>query len=480
VTALAKLFRSAAFRVSIASLVVFAVFAGFIVLYIGNRASELYLSQAEQANNEEIAALADDYRAGGIRLLAMSIQERALTPGASLYVLTDALGTTLIGNVADFPLSVLGLTDGISHAVAYRLIGEGAETREAMVRVFVLAGGLRLVVGRDIGERSQIWAVVRDALWLVAGLVIGLGLLSWWFIWRTVLRRVDAMAATSQHIMSGDLTRRLDVTGSGDEFDRLAASLNAMLARIEQLLVGLKEVSDNIAHDLKTPLTRLRNRVEASLRSGRGEPEYRRALEATIEDSDQLIRTFDALLRIARVESASVGDEMAPVDAAEVLRDVEELYEPVAEEAGLGLDVVVEGPLPLFGNRELISQALANLVDNAIKYAALSAGGAASDDAARVTLRGERRDGRIRLSVIDRGPGISAADRARAVQRFVRLESSRTQPGSGLGLSLVAAVARLHAGTLELGDAHPGLAATLDLPAAWAEVSDGGRRLAAE
>jgi len=289
---------------------------------------------------------------------------------------------------------------------------------------------------------------------LAAGVLLG----------RHILKRVDSMTAASRSIMAGNLAERLPRTGTDDELDRLAESLNAMLDRIELLMLGMKEVSDNIAHDLKTPLNRLRNRAEAALADHRGSPAWRAGLEHAIEDADELMKTFNALLLIARLEAGAVEDTMAPVEIGSMVEDLAELYAPAAEEAGLELEWQGAGPAPIHvrANRQLLGQAIANLIENAIKYAAPINGTAMANATVSVDL--SRRDNTVEIAVADHGPGIAAEDRERAVRRFVRLEASRTKPGTGLGLSLVAAVARLHDGGLRLEDNRPGLRVVLSLP----------------
>jgi signal transduction histidine kinase len=282
------------------------------------------------------------------------------------------------------------------------------------------------------------------------------------FVARRVLRRIGAMNASARAIMAGNLAERLPVSGSGDELDRLAEGLNRMLARIGDLMTGLREVSDNIAHDLRTPLTRLRNHVEEALRVDADPATYRAALTRTIEESDGLIRIFDALLMIARAEAGADRTGLSLVDVSELVDSVGELYEPLAEEKGFALKVVAEPGVKLEGRRELIGQALANLIDNALKYGAAPAGAAETSE---IVVAARREGADVVIEVGDRGPGIAAGDRGRVFDRFVRLESARSRPGSGLGLSLVAAAARLHGGTVQLLDNAPGLKVRLRLPA---------------
>jgi len=461
VTALAKLFRATAFRLTLVYLLVFALFAAFLLGYFALNTRRLITEEITSTVDAEITGLAEQYNQGGIRRLVFVIETRSRRPGSSLYLVTTPSGEGLAGNIGSLVPGVLAKPGWME--TAYRRL-EDPETAEhhALVRVLQLPGGFRLLVGRDLEERERLFDIIATAgRWSVA-IVIILGVAGGVFVSKRVLNRVDAMTLTAQTIMAGDLSERLPIAGSGDELDRLASNLNAMLERIEALMRGLKEVSDNVAHDLRTPLTRLRNRAEEALRTSKDEPGYRSALEATIEESDGLIGTFNALLMIARAESGEARENMSEFDAAEVAQDVSELYEPLADTKGLALRVEAT-PAPVKGNRELVSQALANLVDNAIKYAEPQ-GHAANGTPAEIVVTAGSEGDRIKLAVRDGGPGIPEADREHVIERFVRLERSRTKPGSGLGLSLAAAVARLHGGELKLEDNAPGLKAVLDLP----------------
>jgi signal transduction histidine kinase len=443
VTALGKLFRTTTFKLTLVYLTVFALFAAFLLGYFALNTRRLITEQITDTVNAEITGLSEQYRLGGIRRLVAVVDARARRPGSSLYLVTTFAGESLAGNVTSLPPGTLdnaGWTE-----TAYRRLDESdsAEHPEhrALARVFQLPGGFRLLVGRDLDERERLYNIVISAgRWSIA-IVIILGLVGGLFVTRRVLRRVDAMTETTRTIMQGDLGGRLPVAGTGDELDRLAENLNLMLERIEALMHGLKEVSDNIAK----------------------ESEYRAALENTIEESDGLIRTFNALLMIARAESGQARENMSEFDAAEIAHDIGELYEPLAEEKGIALKVEAETPAPVKGNRELISQALANLVDNSIKYSEPRSE-PTNGVPAEIVVRALNEGDRILLTVADSGPGIPEADRSRVIERFVRLEQSRSKPGSGLGLSLASAVARLHGGELTLADNNPGLKSVIALP----------------
>ena len=462
-TALGKLLRTTAFKLTLFYLGIFVLFAASLLGYFALNTRRLITEQITATVNGEVSGLSEQYGQGGLRRLVTVVDVRSRRPGSSLYLVTTPSGEGLAGNVGSLEPGVLD-RPGWLETNYHRLESpEGADHR-ALIRVVQLPGGFHLLVGRDLDERERLFGIIVNAGQWSLALVIVLGLLGGFFVSRRVLSRIDAMTGTAQTIMAGDLSGRLPVAGTGDELDRLADNVNAMLDRIEALMRGLKEVSDNISHDLKTPLTRLRNRCEQALRSATGEASYRAALESTIAESDDLIRTFDALLMIARAESGQARDNMTEFDASEIARDVGELYEPVADEKGIALKIDAPAAAPVRGNRELVSQALANLIDNAIKYAGTN--GKVNGVPAEIVVKAGNDGERITLSVADRGPGIPDADRGRVVERFVRLEQSRSEPGSGLGLSLASAVARLHGGELKLEDNHPGLRTTLALPRA--------------
>ena len=477
--------KTTAARLSALYLLLFALCAVALVFYMTSLSARMLTAQTQETINDEVLGLARAYQRGGLPVLVRVVEARSRQPGANLYLIADANGQILTGNVQSLEPGVLETEGWTNNPFSYQRFGEGELERQrnlpadqgttqsdqnepqaqgekghnAIALVLRLPNQMIMLVGRDLGEPERFRAVIRRALMLALGMMGLGGLLIWFFVGRAALKRIDSVSEASRRIMGGDLSGRLPVTGAGDEFDRLSENLNAMLARIATLNEGLKQVSDNIAHDLKTPLTRLRNRAEATLAGKHNPTDYRQALEGTIAESDQLIKTFNAILMISRLEAGYSSENTNRVDLAEAVRDVVELYEPVAEEAGVSLQTDVREAAFVNGNRELIGQALSNIVDNAIKYST----DACAQPAVRVAV--ERVGADVRLSVLDNGHGIpDDGDRARATERFVRLEKSRSQPGSGLGLSLAKAVMTFHNGRLDLLPGNPGLSVVMSFP----------------
>lgn len=458
-TRLTRFTRTTAFKLSLLYIAVFTVMSGVLLFYIADNTDNLMSEQVVQSVDSELKSLADVYVRGGVRDVVETIDRRSRHPDASLYLLVDFAGNALVGNIARLPTTVLEEADGGLRRVRYTRLGQNSEDveRQAMVRTFELRGGFRLLVGRDLGDQLRFSNLLANALRLWLVVVVVMAAITWLFVSRRVMKRIDEISATSRTIMQGELSGRLPVAGNDDEFDRLAINLNTMLDRIELLMQSMKDVTDNIAHDLKTPLTRLQTRIENALREAKGEEGYRSALEATLEESDQLLRIFNALLRIARVESMAPGSVMEATDLNKLVAEVAELYEPLVEDEGGKLETDLPEGLKADCNRDLISQVLVNLIENALKYGRPQTGDF------RIRLGGREEDGRIVLSVSDNGPGIPEKDQDRVKERFVRLEESRSEPGTGLGLSLVKAVARLHGGDLRFMNEDPGLSARIDL-----------------
>ena len=439
-----------------------AVAATFIYVTISTQG---FLNrEAEAAVNVEYENLAAHYRDGGLPSLVGAISEHSASSSGTLYLLTDGGGRRLAGNL-DFVIAGLWNTQGAAQ-FAYRKREDGqVSERQALGLVTQFPGGLHLIVARDIENQETLKRMLRRAFLLGYAFIIVIGIAGGVLVSRRILRRVDAASDAARAIMQGNLAQRIPVTGRDDEFERLARNLNAMLDRIQDLMTGLKDVSDNIAHDLKTPLHRLRTRAERALQSSRSPENLADALGSVIEEADTLIQTFDALLSIARLEAGSRSESFGPLNVCALTRDVAELYEPAAEERGLALRLSCMGDVMMCGEKHLIGQALANLLDNAIKYAGPLAEAQVGQGGAplNVDVGLEDKGDTVDIVVADRGPGVPQIDQERVLQRFVRLQPSRSIPGSGLGLSLVAAVARLHGGSISLEDNQPGLKVRLSL-----------------
>lgn len=449
----ARLLGTSAFRVTAITVATFVLTAAAVVGTLFWQTNAMLTAQVLRGLTQERLAFEDIARSGGPGAVQRAVEARAgpIMPGASLLLLQEQGGSRRAGNLDAWPTE---LADKPAGGAFHH--GAGQPAAGLPLR---LPDGTRLLVARDLQDQR---ALIDRMRWLFLagfGLLSLIGLAGGLIASRLMLARVAQITDTGAEIMAGDLSRRITLSGSDDEFDHLAAHLNAMLARIEQLMAGMREVSDNIAHDLKTPLSRLRSRAEAALRTPTGESAHVEGLSRVIEDADAIIQTFNALLLIARLEAGAVERSAEVFDLTALIGDVAELYEPVAEEAGQRLIRGALPPLRVRANRQLLIQALANLIDNALKYGTPAAG-----RAGEITLTLAVVEGWVRIAVADRGAGIPAADRDRVRHRFVRLDQSRSQPGTGLGLSLVAAVARLHGGTMLLEDHAPGLRVVLVLP----------------
>ncbi len=464
---LPRLVRTTPFRLTLQFLGLFAAgaiaFLGYIYIATAGEATRA----ADAAIEREAQSLDSVYdRHGGFMALNEAVIERSSSTRGFLYLVMDAKGDPVSGSIGKSPIGDIsksptwtsfGLTETDIDGAKVRRPARGMEER--------LAGGELLFVGADVGEAQGYVLKIVNALWGAAALVVVLGLAGGVLVARDVSRNMTALTDVINAARMGDLGARARLRGAGDELDELAAGLNDMLERLERSIAGLRHAGDAIAHDLRSPLTRLRARMEAALieaEAGRGDPLG--ALRQALDDADGVLKTFGAVLAIARLEAAAAAPDQTKFDPGEVAAGVAELYEPVCEEKGLDFDAELATTLSLRGNRDFIAQALANLLDNAVKYT--PSGGA-------VMLRVRRRaSGEIELSVTDTGPGVPEEDRERVIGRFVRLENSRNAPGAGLGLSLVAAVAHAHGGRLELDEGPgvfdgkgPGLRAALVLPA---------------
>lgn len=447
-----ELLRTSTFRLAILYMALFAGSALLLLGFIYWSTVAFMSNQTDATIQAEIVGLAEQYRERGLTGLVEVIKERLERDpeSSSVYLLASRSYTPLAGNLTAWP--DVAPTQAGWLDFEFQDSRAGGRIFQARARPFVLEGGLHLLVGRDTRElRATQQLIVRALLWGLA-ITLALALVGGITMSRGTLRRIEQINQTSREIMGGDLSRRVPTNGTADDFDQLAVNLNAMLDEIERLMGGIRQVSDNVAHDLRTPLTRLRNRLE-QLRSGLGgESPHRDDVERSIADADQLLSTFGALLRIARIEAGGHRPELVPVDLATLVRDAAELYEALAEEKRLTLDTRVADSETIPGDRDLLFQAVTNLLDNAVKY---------TPDGGRVSLEVSRAGDAVDVTVSDTGPGVPAEEREKVVERFYRLERSRRDPGSGLGLSLVAAVARMHHAALVLEDNQPGLRATL-------------------
>lgn len=444
-----KLLKTFSFRLALWYVGLFAVSATVVFGFIWWAAVTFMLRQTEEIIESEVWSLVEQYDERGLAALSMQIsgRQRSEASRSNIYLLVDREFHYLAGNMRQWPRAIepKGFPEWHTIPVAAE---DDPKPLEARVRVVTLLGKVHLLVGRELSDVLRARAIMAIAMALGIFFTVIMGL-----IWGNVmsvklLARLENVNRASREIIAGAMSRRIPLSGSGDEFDRLAENLNDMLDRIGELLTTVRQVSDNIAHDLRSPLTRLRSRLELALLEQPDPVTQRQAMEEAIDQAESIIATFNALLTIAQAESAAARGGFENLDLTVLVRDAAELYEPLAEDKDIVVTVEVEDGLTVMGNRHLLSQAVANLLDNAVKYT--PEGGAIRVEAKRTA------DG-VSMSVADSGPGIPEEERENVLRRFYRLDASRNTPGSGLGLSLVAAVARLHGARLELSDNAPGL-----------------------
>ncbi|HEY8874237.1 MAG TPA: HAMP domain-containing sensor histidine kinase [Stellaceae bacterium] len=474
-----RLVRTHAFRLAILYFLVFAASVIGVLFFVYWTSADFVERQTEATLDAEVTGLAEQYAQRGLSGLVQIVAARSAGDRGDgmLYLVTNRDGRPLAGNISGWPTGVPVRPGSLSFQIDVPgqsdAAGKGkgrSETHPARGTLFTIPDGYRLLVGRDISDATAFRDRIKATLMWAGLLALGIGLAGGTVMSRNMLRRVEQVNRTAERVIAGNLSDRVPRRGTNDEFDQLAANLNGMLDQIERLMSGMREVTDNVAHDLKTPLARLRARLELAL-IGPDDPIARTdAIRAAIDEADRLLATFNALLSIAEAEAGAGGRTGDKLDLGEVARAVVELYEPVAEEKGFSLTLDSAPTTMIRGDRHLLSQALANLIDNALKYGAVRYdGGECGGGGGDIAIGVHQSDGRAVIEVADRGPGISEGDRASVFDRFVRLEPSRSTPGNGLGLSLVRAVARRHEGIVTLGDNYPGLKVRIEFPA-WTET----------
>ena len=457
---LPRLVRTTAVRLALRYALIYAVVLGLALAAFSWSSSRYVDARLEAGLEQELRALSELFQAGGTARLADTLRKRTQDDQGTgrFYLLVSPRGETLAGNLFAWPSTSPVSLDAKVHSAWIEDDNMAGHRYDDDAYLPVVArefpDGTRLLLAAGV-EQAEALQQITEFLIEVLGASVVLALIMSIILGRAVLARMDTIGRTAGEIMAGDLSQRIPLSGRNDEFDALAARLNAMLDRIQQLIKGIRQVTDNVAHDLRSPLSRLRNRLEVTLLEPRSEAEYREAIGSAVEDAEGLIKTFNAMLGIAQAEAGQHRTQWGRVDLNGLATDLSDLYRPAAREKGQTLELSTGRDAEIIGSRELLAQALGNLLDNAIKYT--PAGG-------RISLRVAPSAAFTELRVADSGPGIPAAERDHVLARFVRLDSSRHTPGNGLGLSLVQAVARLHKAELVLGDAGPGLVVSLRFP----------------
>ena len=446
--------RVASFRLTALYVALFAASAFVLgtAVFLESRAA---LQQQIAARIEtELAFLREEFRTAGLDHLLKVVRTRGQGGSALDYLVGGPGGVHLAGEI---PV-VAGLRPGWTTIDVPQATEDDGCPELVRALVSDLGGGILLAVGGDLKQIAELEKAIATAFFWTVGLAALLGIAGGTWLSRTFLKRVDAIARTAEAIIGGDLARRVPVSGTGDDLDRLSGTLNRMLDRIAILMDSLRQLSSDVAHDLRTPLSRLYQRLEGARAHAQSKAEYETAIDAAVAEAEGLLETFSALLRIAQVESSSPRAGFRDVDLSTVVEAVSDAYRPAAENAGHRLTTAISSHARVLGDRELLTQILANLVENALRHTPAGTW-------IGIQLTSRLRTG-VTLVVEDDGPGVAAADLPRLTHRFYRGERSRTTPGNGLGLSLVSAVAELHSAILEIEATEPGLRISLSFPAA--------------
>jgi signal transduction histidine kinase len=455
--------RTTTFRLALVYSVLFGLFSFLLLAYLFQATVGSLRAEADQRLEAEMSALQLAFYTGGLERLEQSVIERALVPGASFrYQLETPQGDRIIGDFPNLPVSppeTVGEISMVSLSIEVPRPGDEPTLTEAEGRIVRLPNGNVLLVAIETGERGRIVRRITQAVTTAAPIGVLLALMGGIFISRYAARRAEQLTRTTEAIVAGNLSVRAPVSGSGDEFDRLSMHVNTMLEKLERLMASSRHAGDAIAHDLRSPLSRLRNRLETALISPMPEETARDTLEQTVEEVDHVLATFNAILRLSRLDAGAEG-RLVRLDLEDLLAELAELYEPACEFAGLTFESDIANNLTVLGDRELLAQAVSNLLDNGIKY---------TPEGGAIRFEAKRTFDSVIITVSDNGPGIPEQMRERAKERFFRLDEARTQAGSGLGLALVDSVAELHKGHLdllwssEIPEPH-GLKAVLSLP----------------
>lgn len=453
-----KLFKNSIFRLSLMYMLIFSLSVVLLFGFIYWATAGYMLRQTEATIEAEITGLVEHYGQSGLKGLLDVINERLTRrrDSSNLYLLADLKFKPLLGNLEQWPQGERTGSGWLSFDFDHDGEQSTAE-HKGLARLFLLQNRYYLLVGQDVHQLQRMQSLIQDSMVWGVLMTLGLALIGGLMMSKTMLRRIEAINETCHRIMDGDLSRRIACIGGNDDFDKLIQTLNHMLEQIEQLMHGIKQVSDNIAHDLRTPLSHLRRRLDILRMDWSGSAQQAELLDQAINEADGLLATFKALLRISEIESGSRRANFQEIDLTTLLDDLVELYEPLAQEKNQTL-VWKRQEIPLLqADRDLLFQAFSNLLDNAVKY---------TPEEGAISLSLDNQAEHLVIRLQDSGPGIPAEEQQKVLERFYRLEANRLSQGNGLGLSLVAAIVKLHHGHLELSDCHPGLEVTLSLPRA--------------